>query len=664
MVRVQQTPISIHFGRALTPEEKPLYTSAVSQALALLGKDRVALIAHAPSFPDAPGEPTGIGSPLTNGGRKFQDFIAQLGFNRVQLGPNGILKPFVPSPYQSSAFSLSPFLIDLDALAADPYWCGLLKPEQLAALRKQHPAVPNADPNRVDYHRAFELYDAALRQAYENWRYRKQHPQFKPITAGAMYFNSHNRQWLNRDVLYSLLSGIYGNDYWPNWPDELDRNLFNPNYKNHRMAKFRIADLEREHYSELDYLRFVQFLADRQMFNARRDAYQNQRNGKPVASMMGDAPIAFSDRDVWAYRNAFLDDWRMGAPPDEFAADGQAWGFPVLNPEAITKEIPWTNNQTRRVLGPAGDLLKARFEKLFSEYSGGLRIDHVIGLIDPWVYSQSHGFKSADHPAGRLYSSPESTDLNPFSLIEKNQLNPNTPADSARRVRSLTDEQKARYETVLSLIVDAANKHKIPLENIMGEDLGGEPTLPVKTALSDKHIGGVRVTQFEHHLNRIDADNWATTGSHDNEPLLVWAQQQKQTAAIKPQANHLTQTLAPNDNLISRFFLRQKLKHDPQALVQAKFAELFASPAKSLQIFFADFFGMTDSYNRPGVNDPTNWTLRIPQNFEDFYYDQLAKGKGLNLPDALKTALHARGEDANHPELTHQLETLAALLKT
>ncbi len=54
--------------------------------------------------------------------------------------------------------------------------------------------------------------------------------------------------------------------------------------------------------------------------------------------MIADRQVAFSDRDTWAYQSLFLDGWCLGCPPDYFSKDGQAWGFPVIDPKNfITK---------------------------------------------------------------------------------------------------------------------------------------------------------------------------------------------------------------------------------------------------------------------------------------------------------------------------------------
>ena len=54
--------------------------------------------------------------------------------------------------------------------------------------------------------------------------------------------------------------------------------------------------------------------------------------------MIADRQVAFSDRDCWAYQSLFLEGWCLGCPPDYFSKDGQAWGFPVINPEKLYNE--------------------------------------------------------------------------------------------------------------------------------------------------------------------------------------------------------------------------------------------------------------------------------------------------------------------------------------
>ena len=50
----------------------------------------------------------------------------------------------------------------------------------------------------------------------------------------------------------------------------------------------------------------------------------------------------------------------------------------------------------------------------------------------------------------------------------------------------------------------------------------------------------------------------------------------------------------------------------------------------------------------------------MPDNFEEFYCEQLKQGKGLNLPLILKLAIQARGLEfaSKHEKLIKELEEL------
>jgi 4-alpha-glucanotransferase len=72
-----------------------------------LGKKRVVLAIHDGCFPADPDEDTGRGSPYDRGGRRFLERIAELGFNAVQLGPQGQTSLDNASPYDGTVFSRS-----------------------------------------------------------------------------------------------------------------------------------------------------------------------------------------------------------------------------------------------------------------------------------------------------------------------------------------------------------------------------------------------------------------------------------------------------------------------------------------------------------------------------------------------------------------------------
>ena len=76
-------------------------------ALQALGIERLVLAIHDVSFPSRPEEDVGRGSPYSAGGHDFLAFVRELGFDGVQLGPQGQTSPGNASPYDGSVFSKS-----------------------------------------------------------------------------------------------------------------------------------------------------------------------------------------------------------------------------------------------------------------------------------------------------------------------------------------------------------------------------------------------------------------------------------------------------------------------------------------------------------------------------------------------------------------------------
>ena len=79
-------------------------------------------------------------------------------------------------------------------------------------------------------------------------------------------------------------------------------------------------------------------------------------------------------------------------------------------------------------LDDGGQLLKNLYKKMFRENPGGVRIDHIVGLIDPWVYKQGKKPK-IEQGAGRLYSSPEHPELSKYAIARMEDLDTELTAD-------------------------------------------------------------------------------------------------------------------------------------------------------------------------------------------------------------------------------------------
>ena len=116
--------------------------------------------------------------------------------------------------------------------------------------------------------------------------------------------------------------------------------------------------------------------------------------------------------------------------------------------------------------------MKNLFKKMFRENPGGVRIDHIVGLIDPWVY-KSGKKPMPEFGAGRLYSSPEHPELGKYAVIGVEDLDQTKTPDNEKRVKNLTDEQIKLYGRLIEkIVIAAAQEEGLTKDSIVCEDLG------------------------------------------------------------------------------------------------------------------------------------------------------------------------------------------------
>ena len=595
----------------------------IRKALKVLGKKNFVFIMHNASFPAASGENTGFGTINSNGGKRFLDYIEGL-FDAVQMGPAGKTKSSDASPYTGTIFSNNPLFIDLKELTSKK-WGNILSLDTFNQIVAEN---PNKSKNRTSYSYITKKQDEALSEAYENFvklNDKKLNKEFES-------FKIHNKSWLDNDSLYEALTVEHGTDYWPNWKSETDKNLLNPksNEEKINFAK-RIEEISKKYSKEIDRYKFIQFVL----------SVQNEQTRKLAKSkdikMIADRQVAFSDRDTWAYQSLFLDGWCLGCPPDYFSKDGQAWGFPVVNPEKLYN--------ADGSLGEAGILMKNLYKKMFKENPGGVRIDHIVGLIDPWVYKKGKK-PMPEQGAGRLFSSPENPELSKFAIPSVEDLNQEYTSDNEKRVKSLTKDQIKKYGRLIEKIVIAAAKEEgLTKDAIVCEDLG-TLTNPVAAVMKEYDLLGMRLTQFTvptepedpYRCKNITPHCWAMVGTHDNKPVSVWAKSLINTHEGYLHVKNLVDDLFSESDNKDEIIV--KMTNDAEFLKETKLVELFACEAENIQIFFTDFFNMSETYNVPGTSGDKNWSLRLPDNFETMPV--------INLPLILKKAIISRGSDFAH----------------
>jgi len=395
------------------------------------------LLLHVTSLPG----PYGIGD-IGPTALTWIDRLSESGqswWQSLPLGPTG----YGNSPYQPlSSFAGNALLISPEWLIED----GLLKSSDCELQ-----SFPEA---KVDYDAVLSFKHQLFETAWANFRAGAR----ADLGAAFDQFSNDQAHWLDDYALFRALKAKFRGAYYLEWP----RKLVEREPAALESARQELADY-------VDSARFAQFLLFRQADRLKAHAHDAGIN------LIGDLPFFVSpdSSDVWANPELFLLDERhrprfvAGVPPDYFSADGQLWGNPVYNWDALRKtNYGWW---IRRL----GALLA---------HVDVIRLDHFRGFVAAWHV-----------PAGS-------------QTARSGEWRPGPGEDLFRAVQAGLG--------ALPFIV---------------EDLG--TITPEVTALRDAfRLPGMRILQFAFdgssdnpYLPRnYIGDSVAYTGTHDNPPTRGW----------------------------------------------------------------------------------------------------------------------------------------------
>lgn len=630
-MRIQKVDSSVSFARKPDSREMKVYTKSLNEGLGLLGK-QVDVILHNASAPAVEVENTGIGSLFSRTTiTKLFPFLKEHGITGIQQEPNGLRRVLDNSPYAPESNAKNIFMIPLEKLASDEYG-NILSKKTFNAIVKNNP-----DKDNVNYPYVRSMYEVALREAYNN---SKNSPEF-------LEFKAQNEAKYEASALYRVISKIHGDDNFTLWGQvdnysqdeidkvakatgmdnwsEVDKNLYT--HKNSAQSKARIAELKTKYKDDYDYYIFQQMLLEKE------NAKINKVSKETGINIIGDSPVAPTSVEAWTNQNLFMKGKAIGCPPDYFSPTGQRWGFPYFKPEEIFNKDG--------SLGKAGEILKKKYEDYFASFSGGIRIDHIIGLIDPFIYTVNSKEMNAAN-SGRMYS-----------------------IEGGKHQKHSVDEYAA---LLTKIIIPAAEKFGLDKKSIICEDLG-DPNKPTQQVMKKLNLSGISVTQFDYRGSTAPERNVIMLGSHDNQSFLEFTKDffrskynYDTNRRFMKKTKNLAEDTAPQNakkDELNKYIA--ELRKNPKEFIAASFAELFASPARRIQIFFSDFWGLGKTYNRPGTTQG-NWALRLDSNFEDTYYKAASEGKAPNLADAVARALRHRGLDKGHEDLMKNLDESARII--
>jgi 4-alpha-glucanotransferase len=272
-------------------------------------------------------------------------------------------------------------------------------------------------------------------------------------------FRADHGDALERHARFEALHGhIWANDparwHWRTWP-EAYRDPDSP----------AVADFARAHAGEVAFHAFLQMRAEQGLAAAQAAA---RAAGMPIG-LIADLAVGADDggSHCWSRQEETLFGLVAGAPPDLLSREGQNWGLSVFSPRGLRA------NGFRAFL----EMVRASLR-----HAGGVRIDHVMGLMRMWLIPT--GGAAADGVYLRF----------PF-------------------------------DDLLRLVALESHRHRAI---VLGEDLGTVPE-GFHERLRDARVMGMRVLWFEREKDasfrapsRWTQDAVAMTSTHDLPTVAGW----------------------------------------------------------------------------------------------------------------------------------------------
>ncbi len=298
--------------------------------------------------------------------RMMVDWVATTGQRLLQILPiNDTTSSHTwgdSYPYSCiSVFALHPQYVELGALPA-------LKNEadrtRFEKLRQELNGLQQIDYERVN----------AAKLEYLHLIFEQEGKKILASKAFKEFFVE-SEEWLMPYAQYCTLRDTFGTGDFSQWPEEYRRyRMDSPNLIIEKLQAEKKAGESQEGEAPLSasgfeqsvsFWYFVQFVLSQQLSAVH--SYARTRG----VLLKGDIPIGVARYgcDVWQEPRYFNLNGQAGAPPDDFAEDGQNWGFPTYNWDEMLRDgCQWWERRFRNM----------------ARYFDAYRIDHVLGFFRIW----------------------------------------------------------------------------------------------------------------------------------------------------------------------------------------------------------------------------------------------------------------------------------------
>ncbi|MFK5689761.1 4-alpha-glucanotransferase [Ornithinimicrobium sp. LYQ92] len=318
------------------------------------------------------------------------------------------------------------------------------------------------------------------------------------------------------------------------------------------------------HMQEVEFHCWLQWILDEQLAQVQRDLLDTGMSLGVISDLaVGVHP---DGADAWGLGDALARGVTVGAPADQYNQMGQDWSQPPWRPDKLA-ELGYA---------PYRDMVRAALRD-----SGGLRVDHVIGLFRLWWIPQGA------EPFQGTYVRYDHEAMVGILLLE------------AHRAGAL----------------------------VIGEDLGTvEPW--VRDHLRERGVLGTSILWFERDWEGdgrlLDPEDYrelclATVTTHDLPPTAGYLEgvhvelRSRLGLLDRPLAEEMAQEEASRDEVLADLRRRGLLREGAEVpeQVQAMHAFLTRTPAKLLGVSVSDLAGDKRVINQPGTDEEyPNW--RVP----------------------------------------------------
>ena len=262
--------------------------------------------------------------------------------------------PMEPSPYlPSSRRYVNPLYIRPEAIP-EYAWLSPADRDAVHETRREL-AEEIADSVRVERDASWDAKREALELVFRAGRKAARQMAFED-------FQRREGRQLRDFATWCALSEKYGR-IWRDWPEPL-----------RRPSSPEVAAFAAEDADLVTFYMWLQWIADTQLSSAQLAA---KDSGMPIG-IVSDLAVGVNGdgAETWALHTVFANGVTVGAPPDPYNQSGQNWGQPPWRPDRLA------------------DLAYAPFRSMVTgilRHSGGVRVDHIIGLFRLWWIPEGYG---------------------------------------------------------------------------------------------------------------------------------------------------------------------------------------------------------------------------------------------------------------------------------